>query len=432
MAIALDDAERDVLLAHGIAVFEDRPILDSPGPIDADSTSEIESRIGGRIPKGLVALWSASFGGRLDYVVRCEIEGVSIAFAFQELFSLQPGSYRDLLEWIDHEEIAAADAAEEAGTAPGPLEYLPFGGFEYLDRFAVKLTGDDRGAVYAWKLGLAESSTLTTEADVRVRIADDVRSFFRALMFERDPLGEAKDFEPGLDLVSMLAELAADGPSGASAAQKLREALAAQTLDWRPALAAGTIGRDPRLCDLALEAAAGRNDVATLERLGELGVDVTLDRSAAVAPLEIALAAGSNDVVRYLLDRAVDVTRTIPVAATHASPELLAELLLRGGEPSAHAALAAAADGAAENAALIARAYLARTSSALESLVTTALGWAARADENAMRVETRRAPSARDAASYRKEAEALRRFAALAPTLAAPREDSTAATSPPR
>jgi hypothetical protein len=406
MALDFDEAEREALLARGIAFFEDRPIVDSPGPIDDATAEEIEAHIGGPIPEGLLALWRASFGGRVDYSVIADVDGTSVAFAFQELFSVTPGSYRDIFGWIDHEEILAADAAEEAGTAPAPLDYLPFGGFEYLDRFAVKLSGEERGAVYA------------SHDDVRVRVADDVPSFFRRLLFERDPVSHTDEFVPGLGLVSVLAELAADGSAGASAAEKIRKAVAAQTCDWRAGLADGSIAKDRRLCDLALESAAATDDVPTFERLVALGIDVTADRTGTTSPLEVALASRAHGVVRFLLDRAAGVERTIPVAATAAAPELLAELLLRGGEPSAHAALAAAADGALENAALIARAFLGRSPSGLESLVATARGWAARADENAMRLEAGRLTSTRDAASFRAEADTLRHFADLAPALA--------------
>jgi hypothetical protein len=136
----------------GVAIFEDRLILQARQPIKPEEREAIEQRCAGPIPAGLDQLWNVSFGGQIDYGLSVDFDGIIHEFSFAEIF--YPGSdhYHDLFGWIDHEEQSAVEAAAREGKIwQGKLDYLPFGGFEYLERLYVCVRpGPDYGAVFAY------------------------------------------------------------------------------------------------------------------------------------------------------------------------------------------------------------------------------------------------------------------------------------------
>ncbi|WP_252406521.1 hypothetical protein, partial [Acinetobacter pittii] len=72
------------------------------------------------------------------YDLEVDYDGHRHPFSFSELFYPDSDGYHDLWGWIEHErELAAEAAAEEGRDWNGKLAYLPFGGFEYLERLYV-------------------------------------------------------------------------------------------------------------------------------------------------------------------------------------------------------------------------------------------------------------------------------------------------------
>lgn len=94
------------------------------------------------MPDHLVRLWRTAFGGRLDYDLPVRFEDHVASLSFSELFFPGSSHYRDLWGWIEAQCEFEMDAAEEAGEDhDGKLRFLPIGGFEYLDRVFVDVTG---------------------------------------------------------------------------------------------------------------------------------------------------------------------------------------------------------------------------------------------------------------------------------------------------
>jgi hypothetical protein len=189
-----------------IALFEDRLILDPRPPVTDAELADVARRCGRPVPAGLIDLWRVSFGGHIDYDLRVDFDGEIASFSFTELF--YPGSkhYHDLPGWIDHERGIAEEHGRPAG---GPLRYLPFGGFEYLDRVYVGLDeGPDSGAVFAWMQALPPAWKRAPSQDSVARIADDVPAFFRLLTLEHDPFAPDVDsYAAGQEMVAAISAL---------------------------------------------------------------------------------------------------------------------------------------------------------------------------------------------------------------------------------
>lgn len=399
--------ERDALQRANLAVFADRVIHQARPPIDDIALAQIERRCAGPIPEGLRALWRESFGGRLGYQLRVSFDGHEAAASLSELF--WPGSegYHDLWGWIDHEaELAAASGRRWSGK----LDHLPFGGFEYLERVYVKVApGPDHGAVFYWMKGLPPAWRLELHEDSAARIADDVPALFAELAFESDPFVDEESV--GRELIDSLGELDPLGPAGASARVRLEALVRGAVLDWRPALADRSIASAQRLRRLALEAACLADDTALLAELERLGCALDERLRGGGAPIDHALARGSMAAARMLLDRGMPVVDGIRNGAPHAGVELVRELLARGAEPDAIAALTAVGSDLLESGVEIARALVASEPEAAEELREEALERAAGEEETADRIETGAMGSNQTPAEYRANAARLRAFA---------------------
>jgi len=204
------------LTGTGLAVYEDRVIHSAQPPITSEQLEAIAARCQGPLPQGLINLWSVSFGGRLDYELFAPLKDASTWLSFAELFYPDSGGYRDLWGWIEREVELAEEAAEERGEAfDGLLDYLPFGGFEYLERLYVKTTpGPDHGKVVAWVQGLPPAwGGMLGGEDAVIPVAKDVPSLFRALSLGVDPFtitdGAA---DSGLELAEAIDVIEADRP----------------------------------------------------------------------------------------------------------------------------------------------------------------------------------------------------------------------------
>ena len=204
------------LQGTGLAVFEDRIIYDAQPPVTADVLAAIAARCRGPIPQGLLDLWSVTFGGSLDYELFAPLGEDWTWLSFAELFYPDSGRYHDLWGWIEHDADLATEAADERGEAfDGLLDYLPFGGFEYLERLYVRTTpGPDHGKVIAWIQGLppAWGGKLGGD-DVAIPVADSVPELFRALGLAVDPFGaDAADADNGPEMAEAIDEALSGDP----------------------------------------------------------------------------------------------------------------------------------------------------------------------------------------------------------------------------
>ena len=154
-------------------------------PISSQALDEINSRLVAPLPDDLESLWTTCFGGELSYDLLARFDGVDepLPFSFTELFFPGSDHYRDLPGWMDYELRLAQEAAEEREQSlPKKLEYLPFGGFEYLERIYVKLVpGTDHGSVWGWRKALPPGWKGALKRDSVIRLADNVRSLWRML-----------------------------------------------------------------------------------------------------------------------------------------------------------------------------------------------------------------------------------------------------------
>jgi len=313
---------------HGIALFEERLILQSQPPITEAAVAKIQSRCVGPIPEGMLALWRVSFGGALDYDLSIQFGEHIAPFSFTELFYPDSDGYRDLWGWIEEE--LAEQAAHDVGKPPcGRLGYLPFGGFEHLCRLYVCVQpGPNYGAVFAWTQGMPPGWTLSLHGDAVARVTDDVPSLFRQLDLEQDPFAADEDSEvSGHWMAETISDVRVGDPALAdSLAKMVRDAV----LDWRAALEAGDIASRARLRRVALEQAATAGDVALMIRLATAGCDLDELLRGGGSMLDHALVQGRIDAAAWLIGQGVDVSRAVTNGASQASPEMIRDLLERG------------------------------------------------------------------------------------------------------
>ncbi|GGN19431.1 hypothetical protein FHR83_003952 [Actinoplanes campanulatus] len=300
----LSERDRETAAEAGIVVFANRIITEAEPPIDGETLAAVAARCSGTIPVELVALWRTAFGGRLDYDLDAPV-------SFSEVFGSHDG-YHDLWGWIDHE-------AELAGSPK--LRYLPFGGFEYLDRLYVDTHGG--GAVVYWQQGLPPGWELET-GDHADALASGLTELFGRLALEEDPWNGG---DSGLELRDAIDELGDESPD---VAQKLRDLARSTILDWRAALARGEIAAQPRMRRIGLDRAAATGDIDLLDRLAAAGCNVAEPVRNGLTPIDIALANRHLPAVEWLLTRQVPVTNTLRVGA-HAADATLARRLAAQG-----------------------------------------------------------------------------------------------------
>jgi len=390
-----------------VAIFEDRLILHARAPITDDERNEIESRCAGPIPPGLDQLWRISFGGQIDYGLSVEFDQVVHEFGFTQLF--YPGSdhYHDLFGWMDHEAEGGAAAAERAGSDwQGKLAYLPFGGFEYLERLYVCVeTGPDYGAVFAYAQGLPSAWILHLNDNAIARIADNVPALFRALDLPSNPAAQDDEFGPGSELIAKIDEIGEIDPSLAASLNTLVQSA---VIDWQSAIGDGTLASKPRHRRLALRHASSVGDIGLLDRLRAAGCDLDERFQGGGGALDHALAGGKLDAAGWLIRQGCDVRDAIRNGAAQAPASLIADLLARGSLPTADAAAAAARAGQMESAQLIADALAEVDLIAIRGLIDDLSHWAGRAEASAERIDAGSLMSNRAAPEYRNEGGRMR------------------------
>ena len=351
-----DDDELRRLREHQLAVFRGKIIYEAQPPVEDGQLAEIERRIGVPVPEGLVALWRVAFGGSLDYALSVEFGPHVYTASFRELFYPDSDGYRDLYGWIEHEQELAEEAAEEAEEdPPGCLHYLPFGGFEYLERLYVVTDGPQAGAIEIWAQGLPPAWKGRLTEDSAATIANDVAALFDRLELMSNPLSDDADpDEPGVQMCEAIAALGEEHPK---LADRLRALVRASVFDWRGEVESRTFGDEPRQWTagrIAWCAAAEGDDLALVDLLLGQGYPTTREVQGRATPLVYALSRGASQMARRLLNSGRPMGEGVAVYARGVDQEL-ARMLVDASIPlDVDFPLAVASEGAVEAAALLA------------------------------------------------------------------------------
>jgi hypothetical protein len=339
--------ELATLRENGIAIFRGKLILEAQPPITDAQLAEIEARLTSPVPSGLRELWRTAFGGSLEYDLEVAFGEHRYQASFRELFYPESDGYRDLFGWMDHELELGAEAAEEGGKPPpDTLPVIPFGGFEYLERFYVSLREGEVGKVVVWAQGLPPAWKMTLNADSIAVVADDIDDLFNQLSLAEDPFAEGANPDlNGIQMAEAHDEVAAKHPA---LAEKLRAAIRASIFDWRAILGSGPFAKRPvqlRAARVALVHAADNDDVAVIQSLlaADYPVDMVVQGDATV--LALALARGGHRVAEALLASDAPLGDAAIIYAKGAKAPLVEKLIARGCEFDVEAVLSVAETG---------------------------------------------------------------------------------------
>jgi|GEM_PF-2770896 len=316
---------------HRLAVFEGRIITNARPPITADEKRDIERRIEGEIPPGLLRLWKTSFGGNLDYDLFIQYPSGLHPLSFTQLFYPDSDDYRTLIEWMEFEEERMDEAYEEAGKKwTGKLNVIPFGGFEYLERvYAVTSPAPEAGKILVWSQGLPPAWTGRLTEDSEAVIANNISGLFKLLRHYHDPFrfAEEDDYETGLELVEAIEPLKSEGTVGKMLAGRLLDLLRATHYDWKARLEAGTLIGDDIGETIALEAALADDDLALIKRLGRGKLDFSKRRRGGMNTLDMAANSRAIECFNWLLEKGVQTDRTFEFSAGQLKLDQVEKLL---------------------------------------------------------------------------------------------------------
>ncbi|PQO26627.1 hypothetical protein C5Y97_30075 [Blastopirellula marina] len=411
--VEFTDAEQRTLAELQIAVFRNKIILDAQPPITADQLAAVQAKVDGKLSPDLLALWNTSFGGALDYDYDVLFGDHLYSASLRELFYPNSEHYDDLNGWIENE-IEVLQEIAEARDEPIPRKtpFVPFGGFEYLERFYVSLLPNEYGSVLVYAQGIPWKGRLN-EDSVTIT-ADSLGALFDQLALYQDPFeADPDDYASGTDIVARIAEIEADHPELAA---KLKRLLRASIIDWRRIVETTDFANpispaETQALRLGLANAANHSDLQTIDQLHLHGApfDVTVTGKQGV--LGLAMMLQKHDVVDRLLTLNVDVGDAPVVDATNCSDELLQRLIGKGVRFDEHAIFTAASTGAIDGAIALAQSKQVVDPPALEKMIATAEERAVINERDAAKVESGKLGSYLTAEQYRQRAVKLREFA---------------------
>jgi hypothetical protein len=191
-------------------------------------------------------------------------------------------------------------------------------------------------------------------------------------------------------------------------ADTLTAAVRAAVIDWRSAVADGTIASTPRYRHLALAYASNQDDVALLNALMTAGCDLDEPVRGGGGALDHALAHGKLEAAQWLIEQNANIRNAVTNGAAYAPVAMIVELLGRGAIPTAIAASAAARAGNMESAEVIADALAVSDQAAVRKLVDDLAHWAGRAEATAERINAGTLTSNKAASNYLSEGERMR------------------------
>jgi len=317
-AFELTDAERALLTKHRLAIFAGRIIHNTMPPITDAQLAAVQAHSRGPIPEDLIALWRTAFGGSLDYDLTASFDGNVQSLSFTEIY--YPGSdhYRDLDGWIEHEQEGWQMAAEERGeTFDGKLPYVPFGGFEYLERiYAVTKPGDEYGQIEVWSRGLPSAWHGRLNQDSMTVIGASVEDVFSKMHFTKDPFtASPDDYCHGVELWEAIDPLEEDGPEGKALAERLHGLMRSLVVNWRAMLADGTLAGDFAFELAAIEEIMETDDFDALKALAAAGIDLNKRRRGEANALDTAARSNASACLGWLLSEGIDASETLVFGA---------------------------------------------------------------------------------------------------------------------
>lgn len=302
--ILFTDEEQRLLTDHQIAVYRGKLIFQAQPPITAVQIDELEKMLGAPIPESLLELWNVAYGGELDYNLNVPLGEHAYTASFTELFYPASTGYRDLYGWIENEEELAYDAALEQGLPePERLRYLPFGGFEYLERLYVDTDPDTVGTVLIWAKGLPPAWTGRLHDDTAATVCGDIPSLFDMIKLDVDPrTADPESYPSGLYSLDAIDRLR---PDSEDLAARLEALLVASIFDARGLAIAHEFDGSPKLLEasrLGWMAAGDRNDGTLADVLLAHGYPTDRVISGTLTPVAYAIAQGATTVANRLLD----------------------------------------------------------------------------------------------------------------------------------
>jgi len=352
-------AEIGTLRAHGVVLFADRVIFEAQAPMPPARIAAIAALCAGALPEALVALWSQTAGGRLDYDLSLPMNGNLEAMSWSELFWDGSDGYRDLQGWIEHEQELAQDAADDDGrTWDGRLTHLPFGGFEYLERvYAVVAPGAGHGSIVAWKHGLPPAWTHALHEDTAITFAADLHGAFAALQLDDDPLAPASPHAAGESLLAYLQDRRDAHGLDPQLMDRVIAFYRRAIVNWRAPLEAGVLRGLPAAVRAALRHAIATDDAALVRRLAAAGVSFAGPLQGSALATDVAVTSSAFAAAEALVDAGAPVAPEAFGGIDGAiTPTLTRALLAHGAQPDARAIVTCASCGAPDSARLIAAA----------------------------------------------------------------------------
>lgn len=412
-SVEFTDQEQQTLRELKIAIYRNKIITDAQPPITDAQLTEIEKKIGGKVPPELVALWKTSFGGELDYSYEAMFGDYLHPTSLRELYYPASSHYRTLHGWIERELEAEQEVAEERKEPiPKGLSLVPFAGFEYLDRFYVAMHPDEYGEVIAFAGGIPWKGRLNE--DSATTVAKSVTELIDQLCLDEDPFDkESSEYADGKDLVERIGEIEAEHPE---LARKLKELFRSSIFNWRPIITstdfAGPMSDEQtKALRLALKFAVRKKDVGLIDELHKQGAPFNQTLAGRGGVLTRGMDSEAFQIVNRLLELNVDLGKGLIINATGCSDELLLRLIKRGVRFDEEAIYSAAHTGAKEGAIALAVGTQVVQSRTIAEIVDAATTRASRYDEDAGKVETGALGSYLTADQYRERAKALRAFA---------------------
>ncbi len=319
--------EEALLVELGIAIYRGKFILDAQPPVTPAEVALVERVFGASVPATLLELWNVAFGGRLDYDLTVQLGDHAYAASFTELFYPESDGYRSLLGWIEAEAEAVYDSLESGEEMPPP-RYLPFGGFEYLERMYVDAHPESLGTVVIWAQGLPPAWKGRLNTNTGATVCADVPTLFDLLKLNSDPrIAGPDDYVSGLDTLEAIDEVRS---RSASLADRLEEILASTVFDGRGIASANHFDGSPHLAEagrVAWFTAVDADDVELVDSLLENGYLSDHVIHQQFTALTLALARGASGVANRLVESGRPIGDGVVIFLKNADVSLVDKLV---------------------------------------------------------------------------------------------------------
>lgn len=404
--IPFSDEEEQILAEVGIALYRGKFILSAQPPITPAQATKIATMFEQPVPETLLELWSVAYGGELDYDLTVPLGEHAYNASFVELFYPGSDGYRDLYGWIEAEQDLAFENCEPEVEELPRLRYLPFGGFEYLERFYVDTKDDSRGTVVVWAQGLPPAWKGRLNQDTVATVCADIASLFDMLSLNTNPrTAEPDSYCRGLVTLQLIDVVR---KRSVTLADRLEELLDATIIDARGIVSTQTFDGSPNLVQagrVGWVLAADENDSGLAETMLANGYPADRVVSQNLTPLTYTLSQGAVDVAHRLLDSGVPIGDGVVIFLKKADIGLVDKLVASNVAFDIEAVGSAATSGQVDVAVAVAR--TARQAGEWGDVEGALLTRAARERDTADKVEARQMGSYATPEKHREMAASL-------------------------